>query len=111
MKCRLLPIVRTGLRTGGKYPRRDGYTGSDHPPLRSYLLQQIQNARKIIEITIGILKAQGTVSDAVTGKLIPSAILTFRLKGSTDVVLEKETAAKGGFMIKSLDDAIYYMTI
>ncbi len=70
-----------------------------------------KNARKTIEITYSTLKAQGTITDLATGKPIPGAILTFRLQGSTDVVLEKETAAKGGFMIKSLDDAIYEVTI
>jgi hypothetical protein len=70
-----------------------------------------KNARKTIDIISSTLKAQGTVTDAATGKAIPGAILTFRIQGSTDVVLQKETAAKGGFMIKSLDDAIYEVTI
>jgi hypothetical protein len=70
-----------------------------------------QNTRKIKEPISSSLSAQGTVTDAVTGKPIVGAILTFREQGSTVIVLQKESAAKGGFMIKNLDDAIYDITI
>ncbi|WP_243345948.1 carboxypeptidase-like regulatory domain-containing protein [Parabacteroides sp. FAFU027] len=69
------------------------------------------NARKIKEPAISSLSAQGTVTDVATGKPVIGATLTFRLQGTTDIVLQKESAAKGGFMIKSLDDGIYEVTI
>lgn len=70
-----------------------------------------KNARKIVEQGTGTLQVQGTVIEADTQKPIPVATLTFRLSGQTEVALEKETAAKGGFIIKSLPEGIYDVTI
>jgi len=70
-----------------------------------------RNARKIVEQGTGSLQVQGTISEAETQKPIPGAILTFSLSGQTEVALEKETAAKGGFNIKSLPEGIYDVTI
>ncbi len=70
-----------------------------------------KNARKIIDQGSGSLQVKGTVSEAGTDKPIAGATLIFRLSGNTKVVLEKDTADKGGFMIKSLDEGIYEVTI
>ncbi len=70
-----------------------------------------KNARKIIDQGSGSLQVQGTVTEADTGKPIAGATLIFRLSGQTTVVIEKYTAEKGGFMIKSLDEGIYEVTI
>lgn len=70
-----------------------------------------KNARKIVEQGTGSLQVQGIVTEAATGKPIPNATLTFRQSGTTEVAMEKETAAKGGFMIKSLAEGIYDVTV
>ena len=70
-----------------------------------------KNARKIIDQGSGTLQVRGTVAEADTGKPIAGATLIFRLSGQTKVVLEKDTADKGGFMIKSLDEGIYEVTV
>jgi hypothetical protein len=70
-----------------------------------------KNARKIIEQGTGSLQVQGSVSESASTLPIPYAVLTFRLAGQTEVVIEKETAAKGGFMIKSLPEGIYDVTV
>lgn len=70
-----------------------------------------KNARKIVLQGTGSLQVKGTVTEAATGKPIPNAILTFRLSGQTEVAVEKETAAKGGFQIKSLEEGIYDVTV
>lgn len=66
-----------------------------------------KNARKIVEYGTGSLQVQGTIVEAETQRPIPIAAVTFRLNGQNEVVLEKETAAKGGFMVKSLPEGIY----
>jgi hypothetical protein len=70
-----------------------------------------KNARKIIDQGVGSLQVQGTVTEAATGKPIHGATFTFRLSGKPEVVLEKETAEKGGFNIKSLAEGIYEITV
>ncbi len=70
-----------------------------------------KNARKIIDQGTGSLQVQGIILDAETKKPIPGAILTFCLSGQTEVAMEKETAAKGGFMIKTLAEGIYDVNI
>ncbi|MDR3653112.1 MAG: carboxypeptidase-like regulatory domain-containing protein [Paludibacter sp.] len=69
------------------------------------------NARKIVDQGKGTLQVQGTVTEAATGKPIAGALLTFRLKGQTKVILEKESADKGGLNIKTLAEGIYDVTI
>jgi hypothetical protein len=44
-------------------------------------------------------------------KPIPGADIIFRLQGETQIVLQKETAEKGGFKVPSLDEGIYDVTI
>lgn len=70
-----------------------------------------RNARKIHDMGKGSLQVQGKVAEAATGKPIPYATVTFRLQGHTEVVLEKETADKGGFNVKTLAEGIYELTI
>jgi hypothetical protein len=70
-----------------------------------------KNARKIVEQGIGSLQVQGNITDASTGNPLPGATITFRLSGQTEVAIEKEAALKGGFMIKSLAEGIYDVTI
>jgi len=70
-----------------------------------------KNARKIVEQGTGSLQVQGNITDASTGNPLPGATITFRLSGQAEVILEKEAAAKGGFMIKSLAEGIYDVTI
>lgn len=70
-----------------------------------------KNARKIVEQGTGSLQVQGTVTEAGTGKPIAGATLIFRCCGQTSIILEKETASKGGFMIKSLAEGIYNVTV
>lgn len=70
-----------------------------------------KNARKIVEQGTGSLQVQGVIIEAENQKPIPIATVTFRLNGQSNVVLEKETAAKGGFMIKSLPEGIYDVTV
>lgn len=69
------------------------------------------NARKIVDQGKGSLQVQGTVTEAATGKPIAGALLIFRLQGQTAVILEKESADKGGFNIKTLAEGIYEVTI
>jgi hypothetical protein len=68
-----------------------------------------KNARRIHDLGTGSLQVQGYVTDT-TGKPIAYASLVFRLQGQTDIALEKETADKGGFNIKSLNEGIYDVT-
>jgi len=70
-----------------------------------------KNARKIVEQGSGSLQVKGTIWDAQTTKPIPGAVLTFCLSGKSDVAVKKQTAAKGGFMIKSLPEGIYNITV
>jgi hypothetical protein len=70
-----------------------------------------KNARKIVEQGKGTLQVQGRITEAATGKPIPVATLTFCLTGQTEVVTQKETAAKGRFTIKSLPEGIYDITV
>jgi len=70
-----------------------------------------KNARKIVEQGNGSLQVQGTIVEAETQKPIPVATVTFRLNGQNPVILEKETANKGGFMIKSMPEGIYDVTV
>jgi hypothetical protein len=70
-----------------------------------------KNARKIVEQGSGSLQVSGKITDAGTGLPIMDATLLFRLNGQTEVVIEKHTAAKGGFMIKSLTEGTYQVSI
>lgn len=70
-----------------------------------------KNARKIIEQGTGSLQVQGVITDVATGQALVGATVLFRLSGQTETILEKQTAAKGGFMIKSLSEGNYDVTV
>jgi len=59
----------------------------------------------------GTLQAQGVVTDSVTGTPIVDATVTFTLNGETKPTLVKETALKGGFMVKNLSEGIYLVMV
>lgn len=69
--------------------------------------QGYRNARKIVEQGTGSLQVQGRVIDAVTQQPIIDATVSFSLTDQTDVVVEKQTAEKGGFNVKSLKEGVY----
>lgn len=70
-----------------------------------------KNARRIIEQGTGSLQVQGVITDAATGEALVGATVIFRLSGQTETIMEKQTAAKGGFMIKSLPEGTYDVTV
>lgn len=67
--------------------------------------------RKVIDMAGSSLSVKGKVTDAATGNPIKDATLIFCLSGNNDVVMGKKTAEKGGYMIKSLDEGEYTVTI
>lgn len=73
--------------------------------------ESYRNTRKIIPQGTGSLQVKGVVAEAVTGKPLPRAILSFCLSNQSEIVIKKKTAAKGGFRIKSLDEGIYEVTV
>jgi hypothetical protein len=70
-----------------------------------------KNAHKVINLGTNSLQVQGNVSDATTGQPIADATLLFSLSGQPEVILKKQTAAKGGFRVKSLAEGIYGVTV
>lgn len=70
-----------------------------------------KNAHKTVVLGTSSLQIQGTVTKADSGKPIEGAMLMFRLSGQTDVVLNKLSATKGGFMIKAIPEGQYNVTI
>ena len=66
--------------------------------------------RKVIDTASGSWTVQGTVKDKQSKMPIDGATLTFRLSGEDEVALVKQSADKGGFIIKSLDEGIYTVT-
>lgn len=67
--------------------------------------------RKVIATGNGSLAVQGTVTDATTQQPLTGAQLTFRLHGEEEIALIKQTADKGGFKIKSLNEGIYTVDV
>ncbi len=76
-----------------------------------YFYQGYRNARKIVEQGNGSLQVQGKVIDAITQHPIIDATVSFSLPSQPTVVVEKQTAEKGGFNIKSLGEGVYSVTI
>lgn len=66
--------------------------------------------RKVIETASGSFTVKGTVKDRLNSNPIDGATLTFRLNDKEEVVLVKQSADKGGFNVKSLDEGIYTVT-
>jgi hypothetical protein len=67
--------------------------------------------RRIISSASGSLAVQGTVMDATTAQPIVGATLTFQLGNGGETALVKQTAAKGGFKVKSLDEGVYTVSV
>ena len=70
-----------------------------------------KNARKVVEYGVNTLQVQGQITDIATQLPILDATLIFILSGQTEVAIQKQTAAKGGYMIKSLAEGMYDVTI
>jgi hypothetical protein len=66
--------------------------------------------RKIIDKS-GTLQVKGIVTDSVTNDPIVDATLQFILSGETKPTMEKQTAEKGGYKIKNLDEGIYSVNV
>ena len=65
-------------------------------------------ARKVVESAQGYITVKCTVVDALTGQGIPDVTVTLHLdKMQTNPVLEKKTALKGGFSVKTLKEGVY----
>jgi len=70
-----------------------------------------RNARRIVDQGTNTIQVQGVVTEAANQKPIPYALVSFKLSGQPEIVMQKETAAKGGFMIKSLPEAVYDISV
>jgi len=67
--------------------------------------------RKVVPAGGSTLQVNGVVTDAETGEPVVNATLSFLLSGETEPAVVKLSAAKGGFMIKSLAEGVYAVTI
>lgn len=65
---------------------------------------------KIIDKS-GSLQVKGTVTETATHDPIAKATLKFILEGETEIALEKQSAEKGGYMIKNLAEGIYSVKV
>ena len=78
-----------------------------------------KTARKIIETGTSTLSIKGQVIDAITGEPIKGVKVTFSLdttttKSKATSIVEtvvKKTAEKGGFIIKSIPEGMYQVTL
>ncbi len=81
-----------------------------------------RSARKIIETGGGSLRVKGVVTDAGTGEGLKGVTLSFELNSngngmmkaaasSSSEAINKKTADKGGFNIKSLTEGTYTVTV
>ena len=69
-------------------------------------------SRRIVDLTGGSITAKGKVVDAVTGNGLSDVSISFHEdENLSEPVLEKETAKKGGFLIKSLDEGVYTVVV
>lgn len=66
--------------------------------------------RKVIDTASGSLTLKGTVKDIQNTNPINGAKLTLRMNDEEEVVLVKQSADKGGFNVKSLDEGVYTVT-
>ena len=69
-----------------------------------------KESRKVLDVS-NTMAVKGKICEALEGKPIEAASLSFSLNGKKEVVLEKKTAVKGGFQIKSLAEGEYTVTI
>ncbi|MFZ4455508.1 MAG: carboxypeptidase-like regulatory domain-containing protein [Bacteroidales bacterium] len=68
-------------------------------------------ARKVVETATSSLSLNGSVTDAETASPVVDATLTFCASGSNTPIQVKQSAAKGGFQIKSLAEGVYDVTV
>jgi hypothetical protein len=66
---------------------------------------------KVTDAASSSLSVKGKISDSLAGSPIKDATLSFCLDGNKEVIMQKKTAAKGGFLIKSLAEGEYTVTI
>lgn len=72
-----------------------------------------RSARKIVYKGNTKLSAKGTVTDAQSGEPVKGVVISFVLDGQTNgsaTELVKKSAAKGGFMVKSLPVGTYHVS-
>jgi len=67
-----------------------------------------KSARKIVTTGAGNIAVKCLVTDVATGNPLPAAKVKFVLNGV--LVLTKKTAAKGGFVVKTLAEGTYAVT-
>ena len=81
-----------------------------------------KSARKIIDLGTGSLGVKGLITDSGTGEGLSNATVSFALEGSENGMrglsgisgtpgIEKKSALKGGFNIKSLAQGVYSVTV
>lgn len=76
-------------------------------------------ARKIVETGTGSLAVKGMITDAVSGEAVKNARILFEMSssgtnlkmGKATQPIEKKSAEKGGFNIKTLATGVYSVTI
>jgi hypothetical protein len=64
-------------------------------------------ARKVVETATSSLSLNGSVTDAETASPVVDATLTFCASGSNVPMQVKQSAAKGGFQLKSFAEGVY----
>ena len=67
-------------------------------------------ALRRIEMPTDVVQLVAKITDAVTGAGIPNVTVSLQLNGSSADPIVKQTAEKGGFQIKSLENGIYTVT-
>ena len=68
-------------------------------------------ALRRIEMPTDVVQLVAKITDAVTGAGIPNVTVSLQLNGSSADPIVKQTAEKGGFQIKSLENGIYTVTV
>ena len=68
-------------------------------------------ALRRIEMPTDVVQLVAKINDAVTGAGIPNVTVSLQLNGSSADPIVKQTAEKGGFQIKSLENGIYTVTV
>lgn len=68
-------------------------------------------ALRRIEMPTDVVQLVAKITDAATGAGIPNVSVSLQLNGSSADPIVKQTAEKGGFQIKSLENGIYTVTV
>ena len=68
-------------------------------------------ALRRIEMPTDVVQLVAKITDAATGAGIPNVTVSLQLNGSSADPIVKQTAEKGGFQIKSLENGIYTVTV